>query len=104
MKKRLLAKEDKTPVDNTGVQSDLKVSLSFEDETPPKNGRFFGKDMLLERPYEASFQTNVTDKQHIEMDEVIEPTKICFCRKCGNKLLEDSLFCSKCGTKVISEE
>ena len=26
---------------------------------------------------------------------------IIFCRKCGNKLLDDSLFCEKCGTNVI---
>lgn len=32
-----------------------------------------------------------------------EPAKICFCRKCGEKLIEDSLFCRKCGTKVVSE-
>ena len=32
-----------------------------------------------------------------------EPTKICFCRKCGEKLIDDSLFCRKCGTKVLSD-
>ena len=26
--------------------------------------------------------------------------EIRFCRKCGNKLSEDSLFCNKCGTKI----
>ena len=26
---------------------------------------------------------------------------IIFCRKCGYKLLEDSMFCSNCGTRVI---
>ncbi len=28
---------------------------------------------------------------------------ICFCRKCGNKIIEDSLFCNKCGTKIDSD-
>ena len=32
------------------------------------------------------------------------PNKICFCRKCGEKLLEDSKFCRKCGTEVIDSE
>ena len=27
--------------------------------------------------------------------------EIKFCRKCGNKLLEDSKFCDKCGTEVV---
>ena len=26
--------------------------------------------------------------------------KICFCRKCGNKVTEDSVFCNKCGSKI----
>lgn len=30
-----------------------------------------------------------------------EEDKICFCRKCGEKLLDGSRFCSKCGTEVI---
>lgn len=29
------------------------------------------------------------------------PKRAMFCRKCGAKLLSDSLFCSYCGTKVI---
>lgn len=26
--------------------------------------------------------------------------EILFCRKCGNKLLDDSVFCNKCGTRI----
>ena len=37
-------------------------------------------------------------------EKPLEKTKVSFCRKCGNKLLEDSQFCNKCGTKVINEE
>lgn len=42
-------------------------------------------------------------KQYVYLDEnpTAETKKIQFCRKCGNKLIEDSLFCSKCGTKII---
>ena len=29
--------------------------------------------------------------------------KICFCRKCGSKLMEDAVFCNKCGTQIIKE-
>lgn len=29
--------------------------------------------------------------------------KICFCRKCGEKLVNGSNFCGKCGTEVIKE-
>lgn len=28
-------------------------------------------------------------------------TKICFCRKCGSKLIDDAVFCNQCGTKII---
>lgn len=30
-----------------------------------------------------------------------EEGRICFCRKCGERLLDDSRFCGKCGTEVI---
>lgn len=29
--------------------------------------------------------------------------QILFCRKCGEKLIENSQFCRKCGTKVVKE-
>jgi hypothetical protein len=36
-----------------------------------------------------------------EASEQPSQKRILFCRKCGAKLLSDSLFCSYCGTKVI---
>ena len=27
--------------------------------------------------------------------------RVCFCRKCGSKLMNDADFCNKCGTKII---
>ncbi len=34
--------------------------------------------------------------------EVIDINKICFCRKCGERLIENSRFCRKCGTEVLN--
>jgi len=31
---------------------------------------------------------------------VVTNEKICYCRKCGQKLSEGSLYCNKCGEKV----
>lgn len=33
----------------------------------------------------------------------INADKICFCRKCGEKLIDNSKFCRKCGTEVIEK-
>ena len=30
--------------------------------------------------------------------------KICFCRKCGERLLDNSRFCSNCGTQIVGEK
>lgn len=32
---------------------------------------------------------------------IVEVDKICFCRKCGERLIERSKFCSECGTEII---
>ena len=37
-------------------------------------------------------------------EPIAEQPKIQFCRKCGNKLAEDSNFCNKCGTRVITDD
>ena len=41
--------------------------------------------------------------QNIEKSNTTN-TEIRFCRKCGNKLTEDSLFCNKCGTKIYTDD
>lgn len=47
-------------------------------------------------------KTNVVDKSiTADPTEVSNEKKALFCRKCGAKLLSDSLFCSYCGTKVV---
>lgn len=30
--------------------------------------------------------------------------KICFCRKCGERLIDNSRFCRKCGTEIVNME
>lgn len=43
-------------------------------------------------------------KQYIYLNqEQPKEERICFCRKCGSKLIDDAVFCDKCGTKVIKE-
>lgn len=29
--------------------------------------------------------------------------QVCFCRKCGERLIDNSQFCRKCGTEVVKE-
>ena len=36
----------------------------------------------------------------LKPESVEEQPKIQFCRKCGNKLADDSVFCNKCGTNL----
>ena len=43
------------------------------------------------------------DSDYIETPQPTQIDQICFCRKCGEKLLEDSRFCRKCGTEIVEE-
>lgn len=40
---------------------------------------------------------------YLNQEAPVEEPKICFCRKCGHKLIDDSRFCNKCGTEVVKE-
>ncbi len=55
---------------------------------------------------------NATPNEHTDLAEpaetnIDEPvsssTQIQFCRKCGEKLVENSRFCRRCGTEVVKE-
>lgn len=32
---------------------------------------------------------------------VVKVDKVCFCRKCGERMIDNSKFCRKCGTEIV---
>ncbi len=42
-------------------------------------------------------------ESHLAQSSAIPKDKVCFCRKCGERLVGDSRFCYKCGTEVVRE-
>lgn len=57
----------------------------------------------ISNTYQEPKTATVATDQHAEMKSPIASSEnegIQYCRKCGNRLLPDSVFCDKCGTKV----
>ncbi len=59
-------------------------------------------------PTPSTENTQRTDQASYNINHTVTSTtttasKISFCRKCGNKLTDDSVFCNKCGTKIITD-
>lgn len=71
-------------------------SLSTANDKPvtPARNDVYGREFRVVKP-ETPQVTNSTPAP------VVKP--ILFCRKCGNKLMENSAFCNKCGTKILLE-
>lgn len=51
-------------------------------------------------PKPTTSQKTVSNTQSETIATAPENGDIAFCRKCGTKVLSDSVFCAKCGTKV----
>ena len=51
-----------------------------------------------ERKTNKAMQSHASDlqSQPVETDDQVR-----FCRKCGEKLIENSRFCRKCGTEIV---
>ncbi len=57
----------------------------------------------------SQFENQSCSPSNIELSKSIEPVnnsiqttdQIRFCRKCGEKLINDSSFCRKCGTEIV---
>lgn len=64
------------------------------------NMRYFNKRIIPAYYGSDTYNQATYTTQNVSM----ESSKTAFCRKCGNKLLEDSRFCNKCGTEIINEE
>ena len=57
------------------------------------------KGLLDDGTYIPSAPTPVQAPQ--QSKPIVEANKICFCRKCGERLIDRSKYCSKCGTEII---
>ena len=57
------------------------------------------KGLLDDGTYIPSAPTPVQAPQ--QSRPIVEVDKICFCRKCGEKMIDNSKFCRKCGTEIV---
>lgn len=57
------------------------------------------KGLLDDGTYIPSAPTPVQAPQ--QSKPIVGANKICFCRKCGERLIDRSKYCSKCGTEII---
>ena len=80
----------------TDDENDVLSEVEHVDESPTTTEQSFS-DTNISQTVET--KTSVADEQ-----PVATSNKVSFCRKCGNKLLADSLYCNKCGTKVITDD
>lgn len=67
------------PVTNTYATRPPQISYADEKLKAHGNYNISGSDIVLET----------------------KPLQIAYCRKCGNKLMPDSVFCNMCGTQVL---
>ena len=51
----------------------------------------------------SSQLTSIGQTAHEPVVQIPSDDQICFCRKCGSRLVEGAVFCNKCGTKIIKE-
>lgn len=69
------------------------------------NVKYFEKRILLTPSDKTDFTTEILQERYNNKQINITPqtNKIQFCRKCGEKLIDNSKFCHKCGTNVVTE-
>lgn len=76
-----------------------KVYSSFDLELEMQNSKF--KQLLSgEVPMLVAYEVIHRAELFALKEVTAEPKRPMFCRKCGAKLLSDSVFCMRCGTKV----
>ena len=69
---------------------------------PPSGKKLYESSKSAVEAYEPATAPDILQTQAIETEELPTTPQVKFCRKCGNKLIEDSVFCSSCGTKVLN--
>ena len=100
-------KADTTPAVNKcemcGHICDKTTAAKIEDEMGVRYRNLCDACMEI---YNATTNepTNFAEPVESNIDEPVSSVaQIRFCRKCGEKLVENSRFCRKCGTEIIKE-
>lgn len=92
--KKPLSEIDKTPYQVI----DYEWALDFFNNLPSEEEI---EEFIAEKSQSVEIPEEVATPDPVEVVEAQPQKKALFCRKCGAKLLSDSMFCSYCGTKVI---
>lgn len=90
MTKRLAPEEDTSEPPHETANPDLQLEEPQPEEVAP--------EILPAESPQAVFPTPVMAEP--TENKPSEPAKILFCKKCGDKLIENSKFCKKCGAPI----
>ena len=90
---------DKNATSEPRQKANAENTSSYQTVTRPPQISNIGETSQTYGTYNIS-GSDVALKQ----ETIAEQPKIQFCRKCGNKLAEDSIFCNKCGTKITAKD
>ncbi len=58
------------------------------------------KENNLTKEDNVSYNKNISNDVPVVKSNVEIKSSINFCRKCGNRVTNDSVFCNKCGSKI----
>ena len=82
------------PTTSSLYTTDLMIKEKGKNQAPAGNG-----------VYRKGFSTSArVEPQTAANSPSSETRRVLFCRKCGEKIIDNNQFCEKCGTKVIKEE
>lgn len=86
-----------TPIGHWIMSKRLLIS---DDDSKSNVDKKNGANSNIER-VNQNRKVNVDIQKTNSMSfKVRNSQEICFCRKCGNRLVADSMFCNKCGVKI----
>lgn len=102
-KTNIKIKTDSAPIsDNI---SNIAATNSFSQKATSNADKIYKLiNNSLNTPVNDNNITNPQSKRTAPIRHTATHNKINFCRKCGQKLVVNSLYCSNCGSKIIPED
>ncbi len=79
------------------------ISINKDDSNNEVECKYCGHIVKKENDSCPKCGMKISQPTEISEEKIAEIDKVTFCRKCGEKLIDNSQFCRKCGTEVIKE-